>query len=75
MGTSNGDLIRRINEESRKRSAAENERNRLQNDLETERRANVEKFNEIQKLRNENSRMQAEMKRVAEKLGGTYLPS
>jgi hypothetical protein len=44
-------------------------------DLESEKRKNVEKFNELQKLRNENARMQAEMQRVAQKLGGTYLPS
>jgi hypothetical protein len=65
VGTSNGDLIRRINEESRKRSQAENDKNRFQNDLESEKRKNVEKFNEIQKLKNENARMQAELKRVA----------
>jgi hypothetical protein len=75
LGTNNNDLIRRVNEESRKRVEAENEKNRFQSDLETEKRKNVEKFNEIQKLKQENQLMQSEMKRVAQKLGGTFLPS
>lgn len=65
MGTGNGDLVRRINEESRKRTQAENDKTRLANDLETEKRSNVQKFNEIQRLKNENARMEAELKRVA----------
>jgi hypothetical protein len=65
LGTGNGDLVRRINEESRKRTQAENDKTRLANDLETEKRSNVQKFNEIQRLKNENARMEAELKRVA----------
>lgn len=67
--------MRRINEETRKRTDAETEKNQLRNDLDAEKRKNVERFNENQDLRNQNERMKAELQRVAQKLGGSFLPS
>jgi hypothetical protein len=49
-GENTTDLVRRINEETRRRSDMENDKNRLYSDLELEKRKNVDRFHQNQDL-------------------------
>jgi hypothetical protein len=65
-------LMDKLQNEREKRKLAEGERDELVKRLEEEKRANVEKFHEIERLKLMNNQMTHEMKRVGEKLGGHF---
>lgn len=60
-GEGTTDLVRRINEETRRRTEVENDKNRLYSDLEMEKRKNVDRFRQNQDLAIQNERMKAEL--------------
>lgn len=65
-------LFDRLKDEREARKVIEEERNELVEMLENEKRSNVEKFNEIERLKGLNQRMTNEVKRVSGKIGGYY---
>ena len=65
-------LMDRYKSEHEKRKLLERERNDLVERLDEEKRANVEKFHEIERLKLQVNQMVHEMKRVGSKLGGYF---
>ena len=65
-------LMDRYKAEHQKRKLIERERNELVERLEEEKRSNVAKFHEIERLKLQNNQMVHEMKRVGGKLGGYF---
>lgn len=65
-------IFDRLKDERETRKVIEEERNELVELLENEKRANVEKFKEMEKLKQLNERMTNEVKRVSGRIGGYY---
>lgn len=65
-------VFHRLKDEREARKVIEEERNELVELLEREKRANVDKFKEIEKLKQKNQRMKNEVVRVTGKIGGHF---